>query len=190
MSMPFIANTPGFESDSWAMSPDAVPLERSTLVAVCISLVVCGGLLASSADASLPGLLLALPLLALAVEEEVRRFEVPAWIGLTALGANLVWLGGGSGGTPAVLLALGSAVIMPALLLPLYGAGLVRLGALITSAALGAIWGIDPLPAIILWAVALGLPFALLRISLRGNPRTLPILTAIGLAASMHQLFG
>jgi hypothetical protein len=188
MSMPFIADTPGFESTSWAQ-PDEIALERSSLVAICVSLIACGALMASSGEHSLPGLPFALPLLAVTIEEEVRRFRIPSWLGLSTLALYLGWLYSTDAGAAAVLLALSSAIVFPALLLPLYGAGFVRLGSLATGAALGAIWGMDALPGIVFWAVALGLPFSLVRIAFRANPRTLPLLTSLGFAAAMQQLF-
>jgi hypothetical protein len=146
--------------------------------------------LATSGEGSLPGMSFALPLLAVAVEEEIRRFKAPAWLGLSALVLRLAWLAGAeTGGTSAVLIGLCGAIMITALLLPLYGAGLIRLGTLASGAALGAIWGIDVLPGIVLYALALGVPFALGRIAIGANPRTLPILTAFGLAATLHQFF-
>lgn len=187
--MPFISDDSSFAPTSWVSGEEEL-LERSALVAVCVALVACGSLLGSSVDHALPGLSLSLPLLAVAVEEEIRRFRVPGWIGFSALSLHLLWLAAGPlGNVSAILLALSSAVILPALLLPLYGAGLIRLSTLATAAALGAIWGMDALPSIVLWSLFLGVPFAMIRIALRANPKTLPVLPAIALAATMHQLF-
>ena len=188
MSVPSFVEGPLMSSSSNAREHALRSEERNPLVAVTIAMAVAGCLIATADAGTVFGPLWALVFLTLVVEEEVRTQEVPRWIGVVGLVARLGFVAF-TADAPELLQSLAGAIVAPSLLVPLYGAGFVRSGTLIASAALGAIAGVQALPILLFIAAAIWIPFAMIRISRDANRQTLPVFAALGFAAAAYQLF-
>ena len=175
------------QASSMAFTP--VTHERSPLVAVSLAMAVTGCLIATATPGAIFELLWPLLFLGFAIEEEVRKFEVPILWGVAFLVTRLAFLGLTAGGVE-VLQAVAGAAVASGLFLPLYGSGLVRRGTLIASAGFGAIVGIKTLPFLLLIALMLGVPIAAIHLSRGANPGSFPVFTAIGLAATIVPFLG
>lgn len=164
--------------------PSARPGERSPLVGVALSLAVVGGLMATAQTSSF---IWAIVFFTIAIEEEVRAFEVPRLWSLLVIATRLSYVCLAEGPIHAMSPVAG-AVVAAALLLPLFGVGFIRSGSLYAAAAFGSIVGIAAVPTHLLLAAVIGVPFALARVFHRANPCTLPVMTLIGIATALYPL--
>ncbi len=187
MSMPGFFEIPFVSSRANSAHPELRPQDCSPLVSVAVAMTVVGCLLATANPSALERLPWIIGLLAFAIEEEVRSYDVPKWYSALVL---ITWLGAVAlgHGTPDFLLCVAGAMITAALLLPLYGGGLVRSGTLIACATFGAIAGVKAVPPVLLIAAAVGIPLALVQIARDSGPRTVPVLVTIGFAAAAYPL--
>ncbi|MFT5696150.1 MAG: hypothetical protein ACI9QQ_002130 [Myxococcota bacterium] len=169
-------------------SPETyAPGERSPFVAVTVAMAFAGCLVATADVRVASELPWTLIFLILAIQAEVRTFRIPKAFALAALAARLGYLLA-TADPSTVWLSIAGAIVAPALLFPLYGVGLIRLGTLYAGAALGAIVGIEVIPTVLLLAALAGVPFALLRFHYGANPATLPIFTIVAFAVAAFPL--
>lgn len=189
MTMPIIAehSLTSIRRSAVAVNPD--PSDRSPLVAVAVAMAVIGCLIATAPLGAISGLLWPLLFLSFAIEEEVRRFEVPVVLGGLFLVARLGFLGL-TAGSSALFQGVAGAVVASGLFLPLYGTGLVRRGTLIAGAGFGAIVGIKTLPPLLLLAALIGIPLAVILAFRGAKPGAFPVFAAIGFAMTLFPLFG
>lgn len=187
MSIPHLTTSAVQSQQSLANEDHYAPGDRSPLVAVTVAMAFAGCLIATAdfrAASELPWTLI---FLIFAIEAEVRAFRVPKAFALAALVTRLGYLFA-TADPSMVWLSIAGAIIAPALLFPLYGMRLIRLGTLYAGAALGAIVGIEVISTVLLMAALAGVPFALLRSHYGINPATLPIFTIVAFAVAAHPL--
>lgn len=183
MSMSSLAES-AFDTELEAPAfSQARPDARSPLVSITIALAFAGCMIATANFNPFGEVAWMLVFLSVAIEAEVRSFNVPGWFAVSSLLARIGYLGM-TVERPELMLFVAGALVAPGLLLPLYGAGFIRRGTLFASATLGALVGLHALPLLFIIAAAIGLPFALIRSHYRANRVTLPVFTMIAFAAA------